>query len=58
MVLSLRVADRRLLLHCGRGGLYHADELHTHAAMLDQLQSTIQSINQDLASLVVVIESL
>jgi hypothetical protein len=32
--------------------------LHTRAAMLSQLQSTIRSINQDLASLVVVIEML
>jgi hypothetical protein len=42
----------------GSGGYYHSDELHTRAAMLSQLQSTIRSINQDLASLVVVIEML
>jgi len=42
----------------GSGGYYHSDELHTRAAMLSQLQSTILSINQDLASLVVVIGTL
>jgi len=49
--------DKESLLF-GNGGYYHSDELHTRAAMLSQLQSTIRSINQDLASLVVVIEML
>jgi len=42
----------------GSGGYYHSDELHTRAAMLSQLQSTIRSINQDLASLVILIGTL
>jgi hypothetical protein len=42
----------------GSGGNYHSGELHTRAGMLSQLQSTIRSINQDLASLVVVIGTL
>ena len=49
--------DKEVLLF-GNGGYYHSDELHTRAAMLSQLQSTIRSISQDLASLVVVIEML
>ena len=42
----------------GKGGLYHADDLHTRSAMLNQLQSTIRSINQDLAGFVVFIADL
>jgi hypothetical protein len=42
----------------GGGGYYHSGELHTRAAMLSQLQSTIRSINQDLASLVILIGTL
>ncbi|WP_159467488.1 hypothetical protein [Dyadobacter sp. 3J3] len=33
------------------GGIYDADKLHTRATMLNQLQSTIRSINQDMQSL-------
>ncbi|MCF0055596.1 hypothetical protein [Dyadobacter sp. CY356] len=33
------------------GGIYDADNLHTRATMLNQLQSTIRSINQDMQSL-------
>ena len=42
----------------GNGGLYHADDLHTRSSLINQLQSTIRSINQDLTSLVVYIEGL
>lgn len=42
----------------GNGGLYHAEVLHIRAAMLNQLQSTIRSMNQDLASLVVALEKM
>jgi hypothetical protein len=42
----------------GGGGAYHADELHMRAAMLNQLQSTIRSINQDLVGVVEFIEKM
>ncbi len=35
----------------GSGGTYHADELHTRAEMLEQLAATVNSLHQDLASL-------
>ena len=38
-------------LFFGQGGRYKAGDLHTRAAMLNELQSTIRSINQDLQSL-------
>lgn len=34
------------------GGTYNAENLHTRATMLNQLQSTIRSINQDMQSLI------
>jgi hypothetical protein len=42
----------------GSGGFYHADDLHMRAAMLNQLQSTIRSINQDLVGVVEFIEKM
>ncbi|SFD08339.1 hypothetical protein SAMN05518672_101379 [Chitinophaga sp. CF118] len=36
----------------GEGGMYKADDLHTRANMLNQLQSTIRSVNQDLQSFI------
>ena len=42
----------------GDGGFYHADDLHMRAAMLNQLQSTIRSINQDLVGVVEFIEKM
>jgi hypothetical protein len=42
----------------GNGGFYHADDLHMRAAMLNQLQSTIRSINQDLVGVVEFIEKM
>ena len=38
-------------LFFGVGGSYQADDLHIRANMLDQLQASIRSINQDLQSL-------
>lgn len=38
-------------LFFGEGGRYKAGDLHARAAMLNELQSTIRSINQDLQSL-------
>lgn len=39
-------------LYFGQGGDYQADDLHNRANMLNQLQSSVRSINQDLQSLV------
>ncbi|AKD58535.1 hypothetical protein SD10_14275 [Spirosoma radiotolerans] len=39
-------------LYFGKGGDYQADDLHNRANMLNQLQSSVRSINQDLQSLV------
>ena len=50
-------SDQEKLLF-GDGGNYHADDLHTRSSMINQLQSTIRSINQDLISLVVFIENM
>ncbi|SHL45086.1 hypothetical protein SAMN05444266_103376 [Chitinophaga jiangningensis] len=41
----------------GNGGVYTADDLHTRAAMLNELQSTIRSLNQNLQSLMQYINS-
>lgn len=38
-------------LYFGSGGQYTADELHTRANMLNQLQSSVRSLSQDLQSL-------
>lgn len=42
-------ADRTL--YFGPGGAYRADDLHTRANMLNQLQSSVRLINQELQSL-------
>lgn len=42
-------------LYFGEGGNYQADDLHNRANMLNQLQSSIRSINQDLQSLVLAV---
>lgn len=39
-------------LYFGKGGKYQADDLHNRANMLNQLQSSVRSIDQDLQSLV------
>jgi hypothetical protein len=43
--------DQEALLF-GKGGYYRSDDLHTRATMINQLQSTIRSLNQDLTSLI------
>ncbi|MBB6269880.1 hypothetical protein HDF26_000307 [Pedobacter cryoconitis] len=43
--------DQETLLF-GKGGYYRSDDLHTRANMINQLQSTIRSLNQDLTSLI------
>lgn len=48
-VVGMTPEQQQLLF--GRGGNYQADALHTRANMLNQLQSSIRSINQDLQSL-------
>lgn len=40
------------------GGIYDADKLHTRATMLNQLQSTIRSINQDMQGLISALNSI
>ena len=47
---------KQVALLFGDGGFYHADDLHMRAAMLNQLQSTIRSINQDLIGVVELID--
>lgn len=42
----------------GNGGIYRAEDFQTRSSLINQMQSTIRSINQDLMSLVVYIESL
>lgn len=43
--------DQEALLF-GKGGYYRSGDLHTRATMINQLQSTIRSLNQDLTSLI------
>jgi len=42
----------------GKGGMYKASDLHARSAMLNQLQSTIRSLHQDLASVVAMVSVL
>lgn len=46
-----KVDSADVKLFFGSGGVYKADDLHTRAAMLNELQSTIRSVNQDLERL-------
>ena len=43
--------SKKQQLYFGEGGEYEADDLHTRSNMLNQLQSSVRSINQDLQSL-------
>lgn len=43
-------SPKEVQLFFGTGGIYTADDLHTRAAMINELQSTIRSVNQDLQS--------
>ncbi len=42
----------------GKGGKYKADDLHSRADLLNQLQSSIRSLNQDLQSFVLAVNRL
>ncbi|MDQ6478231.1 hypothetical protein [Dyadobacter sp. LHD-138] len=44
--------DATVQLLFKNGGIYDADNLHTRATMLNQLQSTIRSVSQDMQSLI------
>ncbi|WP_375419214.1 hypothetical protein [uncultured Hymenobacter sp.] len=44
---------QQLALYFGAGGNYHADDLHTRAAMLTQLEVMVRLVNQDLQKLLV-----
>ncbi|SEW53025.1 hypothetical protein [Chitinophaga arvensicola] len=46
-----KISSSDSTLFFGTGGVYKADDLHTRAAMLNELQSTIRSVNQDLERL-------
>lgn len=53
---SYELADtspQRQQLYFGAGGEYQAGDLHVRANMLDQLQASVRSINQDLQSLLI-----
>lgn len=50
--LNNKTPDKMVSLYFKQGGLYNADRLHTRASMLNQLQSTIRSIHQDMQSLI------
>jgi hypothetical protein len=43
--------DEQQQLYFGPGGSYQSDDLHARSNMLNQLQASILSINQDLQSL-------
>lgn len=49
-ILPNATAEQQQLFF-GKGGRYQADDLHTRANMLNQLQASVRSINQDLQSL-------
>lgn len=44
-------------LYFGNGGWYAADDLHTRANLLNQLQSSIRALHQDLQSLMLTVTS-
>ncbi len=45
-------SDEAQQLYFGSGGLYKSDDLHVRVEMLNQLQSSVLSINQDLYGLI------
>lgn len=53
-----KITPKQEALIFGNGGLYHAEELHIRAALINQLQATIRSVNQDLTGTIAVIETL
>ncbi|UFH53022.1 hypothetical protein [Spirosoma sp. KNUC1025] len=48
-------SSAQLTLYFGDSGLYEAGDLHNRANMLNELQSSVRSINQDLQSLVLAV---
>ncbi|MCF2446465.1 hypothetical protein L0657_21080 [Dyadobacter sp. CY345] len=46
--LDKKMDNSTIQLLFEKGGIYNADQLHTRATMLNQFQSTIRSINQDM----------
>lgn len=54
--LGKKVSREDELLYFAGGEVYKADDLHSRAAMLNELQSTVRSINEDLQSLMLYIE--
>lgn len=56
--LNDKVSDKTIALYFNQGGLYNADRVHIRASMLNQLQSTIRSIHQDMQSLIMTVDRL
>ena len=56
--LSGQPDSARQALLFGGGGVYTADDLHTRANMLNQLQATVRAINQDLQGLMLALDRL
>jgi hypothetical protein len=54
--LGNKIPDKAIALYFKQGGLYNADRLHTRESMLNQLQSTIRSIHQDMQSLIMALD--
>ncbi len=54
--LNNKASDKTVALYFKQGGLYNADRLHTRASMLNQLQSTIRSIHQDMQSVIMTLD--
>ena len=54
--LNNKTSDKTVALYFKQGGLYNADRLHTRASMLNQLQSTIRSIHQDMQSVIMTLD--
>ncbi|MBV7530127.1 hypothetical protein [Chitinophaga sp. sic0106] len=55
--LDKKISPEDVERYFGNGGVYTADNLHTRAAMLNELQSTVRSLNQNLQSLMQYINS-
>ncbi len=51
-----KISSTQELLLFGAGGSYEAGDLHLRASMINQLQSAIRSLNQDLMSIVAYID--
>lgn len=47
-----KIDPEQEVLLFGSGGFYGADDLHTRASMINQLQSSVRSLNQELTGLI------